>query len=129
MRKLLVAATAFVLAGCGGHPLDCATGLVAWNDCSPGSAGFEKRARAEASDEVTCQSYGLQPGTDEFVRCRAAFRMNRDNANQAVETAAWGNFAHTVAAAPQAARPSYQPSSTLSCTSRTMGATTFTDCQ
>jgi hypothetical protein len=81
MKTLLLTAAILVLAGCSNHPLDCATGLIAWDDCLPGTKGYEVRqhslknlsaARAEktATDDAICQSYGAKPGSDAYVSCR-----------------------------------------------------------
>lgn len=77
----VVVGTALLLSGCANHPLDCATGLVAWDDCLPGTKGYTIRqeslknvAAAEGhqatSDDAECQSFGAQPGTDSYVNCR-----------------------------------------------------------
>ncbi|UZE14819.1 hypothetical protein [Pseudomonas sp. B21-053] len=81
MKKLLLAVIMLVLVGCANHPLDCAIGLIAWDDCLPGTKGYEVRqqslknlsaAEAEktATDDAVCQSYGAKPGTDAYVNCR-----------------------------------------------------------
>ena len=81
MKNLLLAGVMLVLAGCANHPLDCAIGLIAWDDCLPGTKGYEVRqqslknlsaARAEktATDDAICQSYGAKPGSDAYVSCR-----------------------------------------------------------
>ncbi|MGF6125197.1 hypothetical protein QF019_000386 [Pseudomonas frederiksbergensis] len=81
MKAWVVAVAAFMLAGCANHPLDCATGLIAWDDCLPGTKGYAIRqeslknlAAAEghqaSSDDAECQSFGAQPGTDSYINCR-----------------------------------------------------------
>jgi hypothetical protein len=81
MKTLLLTAAILVLTGCANHPLDCAIGLIAWDDCLPGTKGYEVRqqslrnlsaARAEktATDDAICQSYGAKPGSDAYVSCR-----------------------------------------------------------
>jgi hypothetical protein len=81
MKNLLLTGIMLGLVGCANHPLDCATGLIAWDDCLPGTKGYEIRqqslrslsaARAEksATDDAVCQSYGAKPGTDAYVNCR-----------------------------------------------------------
>jgi hypothetical protein len=81
MKAWVVAVAALMLAGCANHPLDCATGLIAWDDCLPGTKGYAIRqeslknlAAAEghqaSSDDAECQSFGAQPGTDSYINCR-----------------------------------------------------------
>ncbi len=81
MKNIFLTGLMLVLVGCANHPLDCATGLIAWDDCLPGTKGYEIRqqslrnlsaAQAEksATDDAICQSYGAKPGTDAYVNCR-----------------------------------------------------------
>lgn len=81
MKRMLSAAILLALGGCANHPLDCATGHVAWDDCLPGTRGYEIRqqslknlpgAKADkaAADDQACQSYGAKPGTDAYINCR-----------------------------------------------------------
>lgn len=81
MRALLLTTFLLALAGCANHPLDCAIGLIAWDDCLPGTKGYEVRqqslknlsaVRSEkaTTDDAVCQSYGAKPGTDAYVNCR-----------------------------------------------------------
>ena len=81
MKTVLLSLMLIFIAGCANHPLDCATGLVAWDDCLPGTKGYEIRqqslknlsaAKADkaAADDQACQSYGAKPGTDAYINCR-----------------------------------------------------------
>lgn len=81
MRAALAVLCIGFLAGCANHPLDCATGLVAWDDCLPGTKGYEIRQRSlanlsavkaskDAQDDAQCRSYGASPGSDVCVNCR-----------------------------------------------------------
>ncbi len=81
MKQLFGVAVLLALGGCANHPLDCAIGIIAWDDCLPGTKGYEVRqqslknlsaARAEksATDDAMCQSYGAKPGTDAYINCR-----------------------------------------------------------
>lgn len=81
MKALIIVASLFALAGCANHPLDCATGLIAWDDCLPGTKGYSIRqeslknlAVAEThqahDDDAECQSFGALPGTDMYMNCR-----------------------------------------------------------
>jgi hypothetical protein len=81
MKNLFGVAVLLTLGGCANHPLDCAIGIIAWDDCLPGTKGYEVRqqslknlsaARAEksATDDALCQSYGAKPGTDAYINCR-----------------------------------------------------------
>jgi len=77
--------------------LDCATGLIAWDDCLPGTKGYAIRqeslknlAVAEGqkanSDDAECQSFGAQPGTDTYVNCR--IQLKKIGSDQQSESAA-----------------------------------------
>jgi hypothetical protein len=81
MKAWIATVALLALAGCANHPLDCATGLIAWDDCLPGTKGYTIRqeslknlAVAEghqaSNDDAECQSFGAQPGTDTYVNCR-----------------------------------------------------------
>lgn len=85
MRAWMLAVAALMLTGCANHPLDCATGLIAWDDCLPGTKGYAIRqeslknlAVAEghqaSNDDAECQSFGAQPGTDPYINCRIQLR-------------------------------------------------------
>jgi len=94
MRKLLFAFV-LCLSACEDipHPLDCATGFVAWSNCPPGSKGYflyqnslaSKQGNAsqvakdpnDAADDATCKSYSTVPGTDAYVNCRIKVRGAR----------------------------------------------------
>lgn len=75
---------ALVLAGCAGHPVDCATGLVAWNDCAPGTAGYQRRNEAQLSDRNRCAAYGFKEGSTEYAKCLMSLDQNRDQSNDAL---------------------------------------------
>ncbi|TWR79727.1 hypothetical protein FJD37_23020 [Pseudomonas saxonica] len=81
MKTVLWSLMLILIAGCANHPLDCATGLIAWDDCLPGTKGYEIRqqslknlseAKAEKDymDDAKCRSYGATPGSDAYVSCR-----------------------------------------------------------
>jgi len=81
MKKRFLLLTVFALPGCANHPVDCATGFFAWDDCLPGTKGYEIRqhrlakvaeakASKEAKDDAQCRSYGAVPGSDSYVNCR-----------------------------------------------------------
>lgn len=81
MRMIWLGLCIGVLSGCANHPLDCATGLVAWDDCLPGTRGYEIRQQSMANlsaakaakdirDDEQCRSYGAAPGSDAYVNCR-----------------------------------------------------------
>ena len=81
MKTVLWSLMLILIAGCANHPLDCATGLIAWDDCIPGTKGYEIRQQSlknlsEAKDEkdymddAKCRSYGATPGSDAYVNCR-----------------------------------------------------------
>lgn len=81
MKTVLWSLMLILIAGCANHPLDCATGLIAWDDCLPGTKGYEIRqqslknlseAKAEKDymDDAKCRSYGATLGSDVYVNCR-----------------------------------------------------------
>ena len=81
MKTVLWSLMLILIAGCANHPLDCATGLIAWDDCLPGTKVYEIRqqslknlseAKAEKDymDDAKCRSYGATPGSDAYVNCR-----------------------------------------------------------
>ena len=81
MKTVLWSLMLILIAGCANHPLDCATGLIAWDDCIPGTKGYEIRqqslknfseAKAEKDymDDAKCRSFGATPGSDAYVNCR-----------------------------------------------------------
>jgi hypothetical protein len=62
-RVLFLAATAAALAGC---------------------AGSEPATQATfRADDAKCKSYGAEPGTDDYVRCRLAIDLQKANAERA----------------------------------------------
>ena len=62
-RVLFLAATAAALAGC---------------------AGSETATQATfRADDAKCKSYGAEPGTDDYVRCRLAIDVQKANAERA----------------------------------------------
>jgi uncharacterized membrane protein len=62
-RALFLAATAAALAGC---------------------AGSERATQATfRADDAKCKSYGAEPGTDDYVRCRLAIDLQKANAEGA----------------------------------------------
>ncbi|WP_072017585.1 hypothetical protein [Erwinia typographi] len=82
MKKWIIIMS-IVMSGCTNHPLDCATGLVAWDDCLPGTVGYNIRQQSlknlaaavqekNDKDDRQCRSYGAQPGTDSYVNCRVS---------------------------------------------------------
>jgi hypothetical protein len=96
MKMVFAAIAMTALAGCSDipHPLDCATGTVAWSNCPPGSKGYllhqqsmdaKRKADAEkatndpydAADDAQCKSYGTTPGTDTYVTCRLKIKESR----------------------------------------------------
>lgn len=81
MKRSILLAVIALISGCANHPMDCAIGIIAWDDCLPGTKGYEVRqrslknleaARAEkaVSDDLACRSYGATPGSDAYVNCR-----------------------------------------------------------
>lgn len=131
MRAISIVLAAGLLTGCGtAHPMDCLTGFLAWNDCPAGSAGYERRAQAEAQDDTACRSYGLEPGTDGYTQCRITFRVHRDDRNQAALNAALSNLVRPspVLVPPPVVYHPYQPAPSTSCISNAVGNSVYTTC-
>jgi hypothetical protein len=74
-----------LLAGCTGeYRSDCLFGR-AWNNCAPGTLGYNQAQQAQAqaqaaaavaaNDDAQCRSYGAEPGSPSYIQCR----MNLDN--------------------------------------------------
>ncbi|AZE73942.1 hypothetical protein C4K00_3721 [Pseudomonas synxantha] len=72
MKAWAIATVALLMSGCANHPLDCATGLIAWDDCLPGTKGYAIRQESLSNlaaakelqavkDDAQCQSYGATP--------------------------------------------------------------------
>ena len=124
------------LAGCANHPLDCATGLIAWDDCLPGTKGYAIRqeslknlAAAEGqkanSDDAECRSFGAQPGTDTYVNCR--IQLKKIASDQQTESAAQKQrAAQAFIMNMQQQQPAIQPQ--INCTSTKFGQTVNTNC-
>ena len=96
MRTWAVAVAALMLTGCANHPLDCATGLIAWDDCLPGTKGYAIRqeslknlavaeGRQASIDDAECQSFGAQPGTGPYINCR--IQLKKIAADQLTQSA------------------------------------------
>jgi hypothetical protein len=128
-RSFALLAACLLLGGCAsGHPLDCATGLVAWNDCAPGSAGYNKRISMQRGNQERCSGYGFQPGTDAYAQCLMNLDRDRDQANNALLNAVAGGFASRPIITPVPA-PMPQASHPIMCTTTQIGATGTTLCQ
>ncbi|MEB0149039.1 hypothetical protein [Pseudomonas sp. CCC2.2] len=144
----VVAVAALMLAGCANHPLDCATGLIAWDDCLPGTKGYAIRqeslknlAVAEGyradSDDAECQSFGAQPGTDTYVNCRIQLKkIAADQQTQSADQkqrAARAFFLNQQSQQQKAyVMPVQQPTALpkqTHCTSTAYGQTVETNCQ
>ena len=46
MKTVIMSFLLIFIAGCANHPVDCATGLIAWDDCLPGTKGYEIRQQS-----------------------------------------------------------------------------------
>lgn len=138
MKTYLLAA-ALLLAGCANHPLDCATGLIAWDDCLPGTKGYAIRqeslknlAAAEGNqandDDLQCQSYGAKPGTDAYVNCRVQLKQI-SNGQQSQQEAQRQRAVQAILLNQknQQQTPYVMPSQT-NCTSTVYGQTVNTTC-
>lgn len=148
MKAWIAVAVGLMLGGCANHPLDCATGLVAWDDCLPGTKGYAVRQQSlknlaatqqqqSTTDDAQCQSYGAKPGTDIYVNCRV--QLNRITTEQQSQQSAQRQQAiqtmilnqqnqQNQQQKPYAIQPVMQPQPT-NCTSNTIGQTVYTNCQ
>ena len=88
--KSLVVLLMLATAACAHHPGDCALGIMDWDDCLPGTAGYAKHQRALAMDGERCGSYGLAVGTPEYAACRENRDAARVERSQAVLGAVLG---------------------------------------
>lgn len=116
MRIGAVILAASVLCGCGG-----------WQGIAP-NADFTDplgmHHAAQASDDATCRSYGAEPGSDSYVRCRTALATSRAQMNQAALMALIAN--RPLVQPPPIYTP--PPSTTTNCTSSVIGNQVYTNC-
>jgi hypothetical protein len=132
------------LTGCENipHPLDCATGLIAWANCPPGTAGYNERQthvlQEQENDDTRCASYGFSPGTDAFAQCRENLdidRAHQENANNAALTRSLDQALINSRPppppvfAPPPAPVTIQPRSLVNCTTTYSGTMANTLCQ
>lgn len=82
-QAVVLIAIALSQSGCG-HPLDCAMGSTLWDDCSPGTKGYENRARLGENDAAQCSAMGYAPNSREDVLCRINLDNQRGQAQKAV---------------------------------------------
>ena len=141
MKAWMAVVAGVMLAGCANHPMDCATGLVAWDDCLPGTKGYAIRqeslknlAAAQQQqanmDDAQCQSYGAKPGTDTYVNCRV--QLNRITTEQQSQQTARRQQAIQTMLLNQQSQQQVQPyqiPKQVNCASNTYGQTTNTNCQ
>jgi len=144
MKARYVVFVYLTLAGCANapHPLDCATGLVAWANCPPGSAGYNERhandVNIQEDDETQCTNYGFTPGTVAFAQCRENLDINRMDQSNANNTALGQSLDEVIIAnrpppppviAPLPARVIVEPRSPVNCTTMYSGSMASTTCQ
>jgi len=146
MKTWMTAAVGLMLAGCANHPLDCATGLIAWDDCLPGTKGYAIRqeslrnlALAEGhqanSDDSECQSFGALPGTDTYVNCRIQLKkiaadgqtQTADQKQRAIQAFLLNLQNQQKAYVPPTQQPAVLPKQ-AHCTSTVYGQTVDTNC-
>lgn len=148
MKAWMAVVTTLMLTGCANHPLDCATGLIAWDDCLPGTKGYAIRQESlrklaatqqqqANTDDAQCQSYGAKPGTDTYVNCRV--QLNRitteqqsqqsTQRQQAIQTMMLNQQSQqNQQQKPYVIQPVMQAQPT-NCTSNAVGQTVYTNCQ
>jgi hypothetical protein len=83
MGAKLALAAALLLEGCAEFPGRCELG-VAHEDCAPTAASYQQFP----GDDVTCRSYGLKPGTYDYLKCRT-FKANVDTQTKTAINAQW----------------------------------------
>jgi hypothetical protein len=101
------------LSGCQNHPVDCAAGF-AWDDCLPGTKGYEKKIAIQGAMKDKCASYGFRKGTDAYAQCMMTLDQNRKN-RIAMGMAATGTY-HPM--------PVYQMAHPVTTNCNTFGGTT-----
>lgn len=118
------------LGACANHPLDCASGLVAWDDCLPGTKGYEIRQSRLTRDDDLCKSYGLNFGTPEYAQCRVSLQ-NQSDANKQAAINAWMASRQQPPATPSPTKMPYQMpvNKTTNCTTNYYGNQAHTACQ
>lgn len=144
--KIWVGMTAFLmLSGCANHPLDCATGLVAWDDCLPGTRGYEIRQESlkrlaisqqgqATTDDQQCRSYGAIPGSDAYVNCRVLLSTSKVQADAQIKyqqkTLLYEQLKNTSQnqKTVSPALPQVPIQKSISCTANQIGNTTYTNC-
>ena len=155
MKAWTVSVVALMLTGCANHPLDCATGFIAWDDCLPGTKGYAIRqeslknlAVAEghqaSNDDSECQSFGAQPGTDSYINCRIQLKkISTDQQAQSADQKQRAAQAFFLNLQNQQNQQNQQTQQTLknlqqkppaipsqiNCTSTAFGQTVNTNCQ
>jgi hypothetical protein len=115
------------LAACAGHPLDCATGLVAWDDCAKGTAGYDRRHKMAETDRQKCADYGFLPGTDSYAKCVMELDQNRNMANDALLRSVVGGIASRTVASPAPVQAPASPVN-IDCTTAVVGTVAYTNC-
>ena len=117
LRAALVLMAVLIAAGCAHHPGDCALGIMDWDDCLPGTAGYNKMQQRLTQDDTRCQSYGLTPGTTAYATCRQNFEQGRVAHSNAVLGAVLGGMAAKPAPLPTTQPvPTFSAPVTTSCT-------------
>ncbi len=111
------------LSGCAGHPMDCATGLVAWNDCPSGTAGFDKRLEHQKINAARCIGYGYAEGTPAYSDCLMKLDQSQDAANEALLRSVLGGSHIT-------SPPLFNnQTTTTTCVSAPVGTNVITSCK
>lgn len=140
MKAWAIATVALLMSGCANHPLDCATGLIAWDDCLPGTKGYairqERLSNLAAAkelqavkDDAQCQSYGATPDSDAYVNCRVQLDKTATDLQAQAEKERRQNIVKMLNSQSQqpAPQPYVIPKQTH-CTSTAYGQTVSTDC-
>lgn len=140
MKAWAIATVALLMSGCANHPLDCATGLIAWDDCLPGTNGYANRQESlnnlaaakqlqAAKDDAQCQSYGATPGSDAYVNCRVQLDKTATDLQAQAEKERRQNIVKMLNSQSQqpAPQPYVIPKQTH-CTSTAYGQTVSTNC-
>ncbi len=121
---------AVLVSGCANHPLDCATGLIAWADCKPGTFGHRQRQAQIERDLAACRRFGFAEGTDAFARCLLTLEQQYQHSQDAMLRAILTSGMLRPAPIPVPNSPASPPlTPSVSCISDQLGGTVYTNCR
>lgn len=129
LRAVVGASLALLLSACAtGHPMDCVTGFVAWNDCPVGSKGYVRRQALLAQDKEKCAAYGFKEGTDNYATCVMTLDQNRDESNDRLLAGILASMPKQAPPPPSAPPPVPKLNPGVICNSTQVGGSVVTQC-